>query len=123
MELELNEPVPLNVQLADAESFVLATIFGPDNTPVVGSPVQLPYLQLNNYGTSSFLMPNLSWIKVIYQVFSDSAYSVPSTTYSNAVDIFTLGVSGGGSGGSGSTLTGEIVRYQVIVGEIEHGTL
>lgn len=121
MALLPNEPVPLSVQLSDMNLYPRATIYGPNNAQVAGSPVALPYIAKGNYGISSFLMPNLPWIKVIYEIFTDSGFVNLSGIYANSVDIFELDQGGGGGGGSVSTagqvITGEIIRNQEIVME------
>lgn len=123
MALLPNEPVPLSVQLSDMNLYPRATIYGPNNAQVAGSPVALPYLAKGNYGTSSFLMPNLAWIKVVYEIFTDSSFVNLSGIYGNSVDIFELDQGGGGGGGGsvstgGQILTGEIAESQEVMGEL-----
>jgi hypothetical protein len=94
--------VPLNVQLPseDGTQFCRATILDAANNPVAGSPVSLPYIQKGNYGSSSFLMPNLPWVKAIYEVFTDSGFTTLSSVYGVSEETFYLDSDGGG-GSSG----------------------
>lgn len=92
MSIPAGGPVPLALQLPvdDDTVFVRATVLNSSNSAVTGSPFSLSYMGQGKYASSALLMPNVPWIKAIYEVFNNSGFTVPSGIYGNADDIFYL---------------------------------
>lgn len=117
--LPAGAPVPLQMQLPieDGSQFVRATVVDSNNTALLGSPVAMPYFAKGNYNSSAFLMPNIPWIKAIYEVFTDSGYTTLSPAYGETSEVFYLEQAGGGGGGNPA----QSPRLVGVIGQTEDG--
>lgn len=88
------EEIVLDVTLWDGagDKYVKATIKG-DGIEVIYSPVVLPHIGLGQYlkTDSSIVFPaNIKHLSIVYEVFSDNAYSIKSNQHSNATEHYLL---------------------------------
>jgi hypothetical protein len=146
---KLGDPIRLNLELWDGATnyFIQAHLYDATDTELVGSPVHLTSIANGLYTNDQLMMPNTPEVKVVYQVFTDSGYSLISPVHSDAIDIFELetpssspsiysdlvGIVGGQMNLTGSlesqvnlsgilssdTLTGDLEQNSNLVGTLE----
>lgn len=93
MEIKVGDQVPLCIQLQDGavDQHVRAVITDDTGSAVAGSPVTLPHLSNGLYKSDLFLMPNFQYIRVQYLIYTDSGFTVLSTTEGIGLDVVNRG--------------------------------
>lgn len=120
MGYQINEPLPLSVSVGDnGENYVRAVLRGPGGV-LPQSPLIIPYEGNGIYSLSNFLMPAVSWVRVIYLIFQDSNFTIPSDIYGASTETFDQEIASGGGGGLAPTIIGKVIRNQIIEGVVEH---
>lgn len=87
--IEAGKILPISMLLhdKDATKFIKAKIYNDAN--VILSTVTLVNIGGGLYSYDVFVMPDISYVKVQYDVFNDLALVVPSTKHGSDIDVFT----------------------------------
>lgn len=127
--IKVGDPIPLRLKLSDKENglYVRAKVQDSTGTAISGSPFTLTHDSVGFYKNISVAMPDVPWVGVVYEVFTDSGFSTPSN-YADVDEVFaresqasfTLDVSDTIVGTvTEDAILGTVLNDEIIIGEVE----
>lgn len=91
--IPINSPVPIAAQLGDGNSglFIQGKVYDPAGNLLVTLPLPVVSATAGLYQNSSFLMPDVSFVVVQTQAFTDSGFTTPADELISSIVYTNLG--------------------------------
>jgi len=117
--VDVGDPIRLRLQLFNGAStlFPRAAIYDEAGASVTGSPFALTHLAGGLYENDAFIPLLAGQYDASYVVYTDAAFTIESSLYARALDVFTVGGSAGGSGAE--VLTAIIFSDETLTATLE----
>lgn len=122
--LAVGAVIPLTYQLGgrQTDKYVRATVKNAAGNQISGSPVSLSHDARGQYVDSSLTMPNTAYLRVQYEVFTDSGFTTPFEGEGSGAEVFIRAQESTGGGGDTTVVSEPLVGFvsnQAIVGYVE----
>lgn len=111
MKIKYGYNIPASLQLFNGNQTKYVRAFLRDASNTLFSTLSLTHVASGLYENHSVQMPNTAFVTVQYIVYDDAGFTTPSTTYSLAIDLFTLDTE---AGNSTNTIIGVLSNPEII---------
>ena len=87
---EVGDLVPIELQLADGaiNQYPRAYLYDQDSVALLTPTIDLSHDANGNYSGTSYNMPDKTYIKIVYIVYSDAAHNTENIIYERDLEVF-----------------------------------